>query len=119
MKRIAAFLLILGISCSACFAGSGPDQKHIDKIRKQVSKLMDRGAMVTVETYDQHKLWGAINEAGPDTFVLTVADKPATLHYSDVRKIKAPMDVATKRRIVMAAVLGGLLGLTTVVLSHD
>ena len=119
MKKLLVFLLVLGMGCSSCFAGTGPDQKHIDKIRKQVSKYLDRGAMVSVEMYDHHKMWGAINEAGPDTFVLTVADKPTTLQYSEVKKIKAPLDRATKQRIITAIFVGGLLGLTFAAVAQD
>ena len=112
-------MLVLSIGCSSCFAGSGPDQKHIEKIKKQVSKYLDRGAMVSVETYDQRKLWGEINKAEPGTFVLTVAGQPTTLSYADVKKIKAPMSPATKQRIAIAGVLGGLTGLLLVFAAQD
>ena len=119
MKKLLAFLLVLAMGWSSCFAGTGPDQKHIDKIRKQVSRYLDRGAMVSVETYDHHKLWGEINEAGPESFVLTVGGQPKTLPYAEIRKIKAPMDPGTKRRIISGLVIGGLLGTLFIVAAQD
>lgn len=119
MKPLVALVLVFCIGCSSCFAGSSPDQKHIEKIKKQVSKYLERGAMVSVETYDQRKLRGEINEAKPDTFVLTVAGQPATLSYSDVKKIKAPMSPTTRQRIAIASVLGGLTGLLLVFAAQD
>lgn len=108
MKSFVAVVLALCLGCSSCFASSGPDQKHISKIKTQVSRYLEKGAMVSVETYDQRKMWGEINQANPDTFVLTVAGQPTTLSYADVKKIKAPMSPAIKQRIAIAAVLGGL-----------
>lgn len=111
MKTLITLVLLLGMGCSQCLAQSGSEQKHIDKIKAQVSKYLEKGTEVSVETYDQRKVWGAINEADADTFVMTVGGKPTTLQYAGVKKIKAPMSPATKSRIAMASVLGGLTGL--------
>lgn len=119
MKTFIACLLVLGIGCSQALAWNGPDQKHIDKIQKQVSRYLEKGSMVSVETYDQHKMWGAIAEAGPDAFVLIVANIPTTLKYTDIKKIKAPMDRGKRARIVTAIVVGGLLGLTLIAAAQD
>lgn len=118
MKTFLACLLVLAIS-SQSLAWSGPDQKHIEKIQKQVGRYLEKGSMVSVETYDQHKMWGSIAEAGPDSFLLIVANTPTTMKYADVRKIKAPMDRGTRARIITAIVVGGLLGLTLIAAGQD
>ncbi len=92
MRRSIAFLLVFAVGCPACFAGNGPDQKHVEKIKNQVNEYLEKGRMVSVETYDHHKMWGAIHEAGPDAFVLTVARTPTSIPYTNVKKIKASMD---------------------------
>lgn len=118
MKPLIACLLVLAISSQA-FAGSGPDQKHIEKIQNKVGQYLESGRKVSVETYDRHKMWGSIAEAGPDSFVLMVANTPTTMKYADIKKIKAPMSRGTRERIVSAIVLGGLLGLIFVAGSQD
>lgn len=118
MKPLIACLLVFAISTHA-LAGSGPDQKHIEKIQKKVSQYLDSGREVSVETYDQHKMWGSIAEAGPESFVLMVANTPTTMKYADIKKIKAPMDRGTRARIVTAIVVGGLLGLTFAAVAQD
>ena len=118
MKTLIACLLVLAISSQA-LAWSGPDQKHIEKIQKKVSQYLESGREVSVETYDQHKMWGSIAEAGPDSFVLMVANTPTTMKYADIKKIKAPMDRGTRGRIITAIVAGGLLGLTFIALAQD
>jgi hypothetical protein len=118
VKTLIACLLVLAMSTHG-LAWSGPDQKHIEKIQKKVSQYVERGSMVSVETYDQHQMWGSIAEAGPDSFVLVVANTPTTMKYADIKKIKAPMDRGTKTRIVTAIVVGGLLGLTLVAAAQD
>ena len=119
MKSFVAALLSVFLGCSSCLAGVGPDQKHIEKIKKQVSKCLDRGAMVSVETYDHRKMRGEINQANPDTFELTVAGQPTTLSYADIKKIKSPMSPAMKQRIAITAVLGGLTALLLVFAAQD
>jgi hypothetical protein len=64
-------------------------------------------------------MWGSIAEAGPDSFVLMVANTPTTMKYAEVKKIKAPMDGGTRARIVTAIVVGGLLGITLIAASQD
>jgi len=118
MNRMVALILVLAIGCSSCFA-SGPDQKHIAKIKKQVSSYMDRGARVVLDTYDQRKLQGSINEAGPESFALYQDGQSTTLKYADVKKIKAPMDRRTKQEITMAIFLTGFFGLIGGLLSQD
>ena len=109
MRKFIALLLVLGIGCPACFAGNGPDQKHVEKIKKQVSKYLENGRRVSVETYNQHQMLGAINEAGPDTFVLTVAGSPTRIPYTDVKKIKTPIDTQERLRIIGLAIPVGIL----------
>lgn len=119
MRKLIALLLVLGTGCATCFAGNGANQKNTEKIRNQVSKYLEKGRMVSVETYDQHKRWGRIDEAGPETFTLSVAGNLICLHYTDVKKIKAPMDPATKSRIIVGFVVAGLTGLTLIAASQD
>lgn len=119
MRRFIALLLVLGIGCPACFAGSTPDRKHVEKIKKQVSKYLENGSSVSVETYDQHKMWGAVSEAGPDTFVLTVAGSQTTIPYTDVKKIKSPKDPSQRNQIIVGAIVAGFLLLPLIALRHD
>ncbi|HEV3038208.1 MAG TPA: hypothetical protein VHA33_10570 [Candidatus Angelobacter sp.] len=111
MKRVIALVLILGLACPALYAAPGPDQKHVDKIKKKVSTCVEKGSRVSLETYDDRKLQGTISEAGEDNFVLTNEGRSTTLGYAEIKKIKSPMDRRTKGAIVTAIVLGGLLGL--------
>jgi hypothetical protein len=119
MREFIALLLALGIGGPACFAGSGPDQKHVEKIKKQVSKSLENGRAVSVETYDQHKMSGAIVEADPDTFVLTVAGRPTSILYTNVKMIKAPMDPHTRHQIIVLLATVGFFAFLLVELSHD
>ncbi len=112
-------MLILVIACPHAFAGAGPDQKHIDKIKKKVSSYIERDLRVSVETFDDRKLHGSISEAGPETFVLTNESRSTTLGYAEVKKIKAPLDPRTKKAIITAIVLGGLFGGLFGLLSQD
>lgn len=79
MRRFISSLLVYAIGCPACFAGNGSDQKHVENIRNPVAIYLEKGPMVSVETYDQRKMSGAIVEAGPDTFVLTMAGTPTSI----------------------------------------
>ena len=110
MKQLIALVLFFAVACNSCFAGAQPDQKHIDKVRKQVSDYLEQGTRVSVETYDQRKLQGSISEANSDTFVLTVDGRSTTLNYADVKKIKSPMSRSKKQKIVAAIFTIGFLG---------
>ncbi|HLJ86306.1 MAG TPA: hypothetical protein VKZ53_05755 [Candidatus Angelobacter sp.] len=119
MRRLIALLLVFAIGCPACFAGDGSDQKRVEKIKKQVNKYLEDGRMVSVETYDHHKMRGAISEAGPDEFVLNVARTSMSIPYTNVKKIKAPLDANTHDRIVTASLIGGVLAFVFVALTQD
>ena len=119
MKPLIALVLIFGIACPSMYAAPGPDQKHIDKIKKKVNACIEKGSRVSMETYDDRKLQGKISEAGVDTFVLTNEGRSTTLAYTEIKKIKSPLDQRTKRAIALAIVTGGLIGLTAVGLSQD
>jgi hypothetical protein len=114
-----ALILILITVCPTLFAGTGPDPKHTEEIKKKVGHYVEREARVSLETYDARKLQGSISEAGPETFVLSNEGRSTTLSYADVKKIKAPMSRRTKQAIVTAIVLGGLFGLVGGALSTD
>jgi hypothetical protein len=109
MKNRIARVLIFMLAGQSVWAGT-PDQKHIEKVRKQVSQRLDDGRHVSVETTDNRKFAGTITQAGLDDFVLTNASGTVTLNYNDVRKIKSPMDPHRRGAIVALAVLGGLSG---------
>ena len=119
MKRILSLILVFGFVCPSMYAAPGPDQKHIDEIKKKVNACIEKGSRVSMETYDDRKLQGKISEAGVDTFVLTNEGRSTTLAYTEIKKIKSPLDQRTKRAIALAIVTGGLIGLTAVGLSQD
>jgi hypothetical protein len=118
MKTIIAIVLVLALAGQSAWAAA-PDQKHIDKIHRQVSKCMDDGRHVSIETFDNRKFAGTISQAGPDDFVLINAAGTATLNYGDVKKIKSPMDPHKRSAIVSLAVLGGLFGFLFAVAAND
>ena len=118
MKSLIAFVLIFVLAGQSLWAGTA-DQKHLEKIRTKVSQCMDDGRHVSVETMDHRKFAGTIIQAGADDFVLTNAAGSTTLSYSDVRKIKSPMDPQKRSAIVALAVLGGLLGTAIVAAAND
>jgi len=118
VKNLIVFLLIFALAGQSLWAAA-PDQKHIEKIRQKASQSLDNGSYVSVETYDNRKLGGTITQAAQDDFVLTSAAGTTTLSYSDVKKIKAPMDAHKRGVIVTLAVLGGLFGTVLAAAAHD
>jgi hypothetical protein len=118
VKNLTAFVLIFVLAGQSLWART-PDEKHVEKIRTKVSQCMDDGRHVSVETLDHRKFAGTIIQAGTDDFVLTNAAGTTTLSYSDVKKIKSPMDPRQRSAIVSLAVLGGLFGTLIAALAHD
>jgi hypothetical protein len=118
VKSLITFVLIFALAGQSLWA-SAPDQKKVEKIRNKVGRYLDDGRHVSVETTDQRKFAGTITQAGLDDFVLTNASGAVTLHYSDVKKIKAPMDARERSVIVSLAVLGGLFGTLIVAAAND
>jgi hypothetical protein len=118
MKHLLAVFLIFTLGTQSLWA-AGQDAKHAAKIREKVSQYLDDGRHVSVETTDSRKFAGTIVNAGPDDFVLTNAAGQVTLNYSEVKKIKAPMDTHTRGVIVTLAVLGGLFGAVAAGLAND
>ena len=119
MKKPIALILFFGIACSSCMAGGQPDQKHTEKIKQQVIRYLNTGDRVSLETYDQRKLQGAISESRTDSFVLTIEGRSATLNYSEVKKIKSFMSRSKKQMIATIIVTGALFGMTAILLSQD
>jgi hypothetical protein len=118
MKHLLAVFLIFTLGTQSLLA-AGQDAKHIAKVREKVSQYLDDGRHVSVETMDSRKFAGTIVKAGPDDFMLTNASGQMTFNYSDVKKIKAPMDAHKRSVIVTAAVLGGLFGTLLVAAAND
>jgi len=111
MKKLFTAFLVFMFFCSQLPAASGPDQQHNDKIKKKVAECIAHSRRVTIETYDDRLLQGSVDEAGPDTFVLIGSGGMTKLKYSDVKNIKWPSP-HVKTGIVIAIVVGGLVGLT-------
>jgi len=109
VKTAIALVLILVLAGQSLWAGT-PDEKHVEKIRKKVSQYLEDGRHVSVETYDNHKLGGFISQASLEDFVLINTGQPVTLRYSEVKKVKAPMDPQKRSIIVSLVVLGSLFG---------
>lgn len=118
MKTVITFVLIFALAGQSLWA-IPPDQKHTEKIRKKVGHYLEDGRHVSVETYDNHKMGGFISQASLEDFVLINAGQPVTLHYSEVKNVKAPMDPHKRSAIIGLVVLGGLLGTLVAAASHD
>lgn len=118
VKTVIALGLIFALASQSLWAGA-PDQKHVEKIHKKVSQYLEDGRHVSVETYDNHKMGGFISQASLEDFVLINAGQPVTLRYSEVKKVKAPMDPQKRSIIVSLVVLGGLFGTLIAAASHD
>jgi hypothetical protein len=118
MKNLIAVVLALAVTTQSLWAAA-PDQKHIEKIRNKVSQCMDDNRHVSIETHDHRKFAGTITQAGPDDFVLVNAAGTTTLSYSEVKKIKAPMDAHKRGVIVTLLVLGGLFGTLLAAAAND
>ena len=118
MKHLLAVCLIFSLGTQALWA-AGQDAKQAAKVRERVSHYLDDGRRVSVETMDKRKFAGTIVKAGPDDFVLTNASGEITFNYTDVKKIKAPMDPHQRGTIVALAVLGGLFGVLTAAAAND
>lgn len=114
MKKLFTPFLLFMFLCFQLSAAAGPDQKHIDKVKRKVAECIEHSRRVTIETYDGRLLQGSIKEAGADTFVLVTTGGITTLKYSDVKNIKWPSP-HMKTGIVVAVVLGGLLGLAILI----
>jgi len=118
MKNLIAFVLMFALAGQALWAGT-PNEKHLEKVRNKVSQSMDDGRHVSVETLDHRKFAGTIIQAGTDDFVLSNTAGATRLSYSDVKKIKSPMDPRTRSAIVSLGVLGGLFGTAIAAAASD
>lgn len=118
MKHLIAVALLFALAGQPLWAAT-PDQKHLEKVRDKVSQCLESGRHVSIETYDGRKFAGTISQAGADDFVLASVAGSTMFLYSDVKKIKSPMDPHKRGVIVSIAVLGGLLGTTLVAAAHD
>jgi hypothetical protein len=118
MKNLIAVILVFALAGQPLRA-SVPDQKHVEKIKSQAARYLDSGNHVSVETYDNHQFGGTITQATPDSFVLTNAAGSTTLSYSDVKKIKSPMNPHKRSAIIGAAIMAGLFGLLFGALATD
>ena len=118
MKTLLTAILIFALAGQSLWA-TVPDQKHVEKIKNQAARYLDSGNHVSVQTYDNQQFGGTITQANPDGFVLTNAAGSTTLSYSDVKKIKSPMNPHKRSALVSAAVLAGLFGLVFGALLSD
>jgi hypothetical protein len=111
MKKYLAALLAFALMGSQVAAAQGPEQKHIEAVKKKVAACLENSRHVSIETYDDRKLQGSISEAGPDTFVLNYHSTSTVLNYSDVRKIKwpSPANKTLQTVIIVGGVCGALL----------
>lgn len=113
MNKIVACVLVLLLACPQIWGAPGPNEKHVEKIKKRVAKCVEKPRRVSIETYDGRRLQGSISEADADTFIITNGSRSSTLAYADVKNIKWPsstahyvMDIAGA-----AAVTGAIFGL--------
>ena|ERR1041385_928762 len=118
MKNKIAVLLLFAVAGQSLWAGV-PDQKHVEKIKSQAARYLDSGNHVSVETYDNHQFGGTITQTTPEGLVLTSAAGSTTLSYSDIKKIKSPMNPHKRSAIIGAAIMAGLFGLLFGALASD
>jgi len=118
MKKLIAFMLMFALAGETLCART-PNEKHLEKVRNKVNQSMDDGRHVSVETLDHRKFAGTIIQAGTDDFVLSNAAGATRLSYSEVKKVKSPMDSRTRSAIVSLAVLGGLFGTVIAAAAND
>jgi hypothetical protein len=113
MKNAMIGLLVVMLAISPAWADSGPDQKHIESIRKKVAHCVDAQRRVVLETYDGRRLQGYISEAQADDFTLAYGGQTTTLTYQDVKKIKWQSAVSKQVKVIVgtAAIVGALYGL--------
>jgi hypothetical protein len=113
MKKLLICLLTIALASSPLMADDGPNQKHIDSIKKKVANCVDHPRRVAVETYNGNRMQGIISEAGTDDFVLNYAGRATTISYRDVKKIHWPSPVMKQVWLLAgaAAVAGALFGL--------
>lgn len=106
MNKLISLFLALTLYASQLAASPGPDQKHIDSIKKKVVHCLENSHQVAIETYDDRTFQGTISEADADSFILEFQQKSTTLQYADVRKIKwhSPMPKEVKTIILATAV---------------
>src|SRR3974377_375593 len=105
MNKLIALAVVFTLFASQLAASPGPDQKHIETIKKRVLNALENSRHVIIETYDDRILQGEIGEASTDTFNLEF-QKSTTLAYADVRKIKwhSPMPREVKTILIATAV---------------
>ena len=113
MKRSLICLLVFALTCSRLSASPGPDQQHIEAIKKKVVRCVDQQRRVVVETLDGTRFVGAISEAGSDGFVLVYGGRATNLCYRDVKKIKwqSPVWKHVEAVAIAAGVTAAIFGL--------
>jgi hypothetical protein len=56
MTRGIVGLLVLALASTPNWADPGPDQKHIESIKKRVAGSVEKQRRIVVETYDARRL---------------------------------------------------------------
>ena len=113
MKRSLICLLVFALTCSRVSASPGPDQRHLEAVKKRVVRCVDRQRRVVVETVDGKRFAGAISEAGSDSFVLVYGGRATNLRYRDVKKIRwqSPVWKNAQAVAIAAGVTAAIFGL--------
>jgi hypothetical protein len=107
-ESIALFLVVL--LCSSLWATNSPDDKHVERIRKEITKAFNCSCRIVVETDDQRRLQGLVSEVQPDNFVLTISGRSTTLAYVDVKAVFRP-----KHLMIAAGISATLYGLVRLI----
>lgn len=117
MAKRLAYLLTLTLVVQGTCAAPGPDQQHIERIKKKVARGLEQSQHVSVETYDGRKLQGMIREADPDSFVLSFQGASVSVGYADVKTVKWRSAMSkTATTVLIVAAVGGTLLLGVVLL---
>jgi len=113
MKRLLICLLVLTLASATAWADPGPDQKHIDSIKKKVAQAVDHHRLVVIATFDNRRLQGFVSEAAPDHFILSYDSQPHPLSYADVKKIRWQSALSKQGKALIGAVIvtGVLFGM--------
>lgn len=113
MKKNLTLLLVFLLTTAPTWASPGPNQAHIEVIKKKVAHCVDQQKRVVVETYDNRRLQGVISEARTDDFVLIYAGRATTLSYQAIAKIKwqSPIWKHAKAIATAAGITAAIFGL--------
>lgn len=106
--RINVFSIALLLAATLIFSGIvASAQSNAQDAKTQVGqRLRDNKTKVTVETTSGRKVKGTITAAGDDSFIVTKDNRPTSVTYAEVTRIKG-VGWSTGKKIGIFAGIGG------------